>query len=200
MLARHGSCAQTENVLVGRLVDAPLDARGEREALSLAARLEQEHPVLVLTSPRLRARQTAAAIADYAGCPVRAVAELDEMDFGEWSGRRFSELAHDTRWQRWNAARASSLTPAGDGIVAVQRRITRYLDELAAAFTGCTLALVTHAEIIRSALLAYLDVEIDDWQTIEIAPASLTALCVTRAGVEVESVGLRCTCEEHLAA
>jgi phosphohistidine phosphatase len=52
----------------------PLSARGREEARSLGMRLAEHEtpPVLVLTSPLVRARQTADAVAQATGAEVRA--------------------------------------------------------------------------------------------------------------------------------
>ena len=49
----------------------PLSARGRDEARALGERLAAERPDLVLSSPLLRARETAAAIAKAAGVELR---------------------------------------------------------------------------------------------------------------------------------
>ena len=49
----------------------PLSARGREEARALGERLAAEQPDLVLASPLLRARETAAAIAKAAGVELR---------------------------------------------------------------------------------------------------------------------------------
>ncbi|MGZ8782384.1 MAG: SixA phosphatase family protein [Gaiellaceae bacterium] len=49
----------------------PLSARGREEARALGQRLAAEPPELVLASPLLRARETAAAIAKAAGVELR---------------------------------------------------------------------------------------------------------------------------------
>jgi phosphohistidine phosphatase len=49
----------------------PLSARGREQAAALADRLAAERPGLVVASPLLRARETAAAIAKAAGAELR---------------------------------------------------------------------------------------------------------------------------------
>ncbi len=49
----------------------PLSARGREEARALGERLAAERPDAVVTSPLLRARETAAAIAKAAGVELR---------------------------------------------------------------------------------------------------------------------------------
>ena len=49
----------------------PLSAEGRRQARELGARLSDARPEVVLSSPLLRARETAAAIAEAAGSELR---------------------------------------------------------------------------------------------------------------------------------
>jgi probable phosphoglycerate mutase len=176
LLVRHGTCAQTADVLLGRAIDAPLDERGEREAAAVARRLADERPALIEASPRRRTQQTAHAIAARLGMPVTTSPALDELDFGAWAGRRFDELATEPAWRAWNARRASATTPSGEDITRVQARITAHLGRLARAFPAATIILVTHAEVIRAALLHYLGRSADRWQELSIEPASVSTL------------------------
>lgn len=176
LFVRHATCAQTDDVLLGRSVDAPLDARGERQARALAERLRRERPRRIETSPRLRARQTAQAIAATTGLVPCVRSALDEIDFGEWSGRRFDALDADPRWRLWNAERDVASTPAGATIAEVQSRLLRLLGALSRRFPGATLVLVTHAEIVRSALLRALGAPAGDYRSIDVPPASTTTL------------------------
>lgn len=187
-MVRHATCAHIEDTLLGRVLDAPLDARGERQARALAERLGREAPLRIECSPRRRTLQTARAIAELARCEVRVAPALDELDFGEWSGRTFAQLEHDRGWQRWNRDRDHARTPAGIGIRAVQRSLRRYFAALAGTCAGATLVLVTHAEIIRSIVLHCLGVPAREYLRIAIDPASVTRLSADPDGVRVEAV------------
>src|SRR4051812_24586812 len=200
MLARHATCALTEHMLFGRVIDAPLDLHGQRQALALARRLAPEKPAAVLSSPRRRARQTARAIAALAARTVRVDGRLDELDFGRWSGRSFASLAADPDWHRWNHARASSATPNGDDMGKAQLRLAQVLDELLREFPQQTVVLITHAEVIRAALLHFLGKSADDFHAIKTAPASLTVLSIDEHGVRIDAVNERVPFEERLSA
>ena len=191
VLVRHATCAQTHDVLYGRVIDAPLDAQGQQQARALARRVARLRPLLVPSSPRLRTRQTAAAIATDAGCPVQAADALDELDFGHWSGRRFEDLEADPDWQRWNRERGSSRTPAGTDIASVQARMDGHLQLLARAHPGHTLVLVTHAEVVRSALLKYLGRPAEAFLDMQVDPASFSTLRFDQGGVHVEAINER---------
>ncbi|HEY3521506.1 MAG TPA: histidine phosphatase family protein [Rhodanobacteraceae bacterium] len=181
---RHAACAPGERILLGHALDPPLDARGLAQARELAHALKPETPQRVETSPRRRTRQTARAIASLANCPLRVAPELDELDFGDWGGCAFADLEEDAQWRRWNRERGAARTPAGVTIASVQKSLAGYFADLAAVCAGCTLVLVTHAEVIRAALLLALHADPDGWQHYEIAPASVTRLAM-RAGLLV---------------
>ena len=89
-LIRHG---QTDWSLSGRhtgRTDRPLTAQGEIEAAALARRLRGIDFRRVLTSPRLRARQTC----DRAGLGVAAeiTSDLSEWDYGTFEGLTTVEI------------------------------------------------------------------------------------------------------------
>lgn len=176
VLLRHGTCAPTAERLLGRALDSPLDERGAAEAQAAARRLQALRPRRVETSPRLRTLQTAACVAEAAGCDLRVARALDEVDFGRWAGRRFAELEGDPQWRTWNAHRATAHTPAGDSMEDVRRRLCEHLERLAAVDPDSTLVLVTHAEPIRAAVLHARGLGADRWDDVQIAPASVTTL------------------------
>jgi broad specificity phosphatase PhoE len=174
ILVRHATCAQMDSVLLGRSIDAPLDANGEVQARALAERLLPLDDLLLECSPRQRTRQTADAIALRRCAHVHAAQAMDESDFGSWSGRTFEELAGDPAWRRWNEQRSAACTPAGENIEQVQARAMAHLRQLQQDFVASTVAIVTHAEIVRSLVLHAMNAPIDDYHRIEISPASLT--------------------------
>ncbi|HEY0180079.1 MAG TPA: histidine phosphatase family protein [Dokdonella sp.] len=191
IFVRHAKCAQSDEVLFGRAVDAPLDAYGERQVGAVAAHLRAVRPTLVEASPRRRAQQTARAIAAASACELRTCDALDEIDFGAWSGRRFAELEHDPHWRRWNTRRSTACTPAGVRIADVQARVVAHLRELAARFAGATLVLVTHAEIVRAVVLHALGRTPDEYMRVRVDPASLTVLHGSTDGLRVDLVNAR---------
>lgn len=186
LLVRHATCTRANDVLLGRCVDAALDADGLRQARALATRIRGESPMQVISSPRRRALQTACVIAAAADCRVDLAAELDEMDYGCWAGRTFAELEGDAGWQRWNRDRAHATTPAGMGIREVQQRVFRYLGALSRSTgIGATLVLVTHAEIIRSVILRCIGASESEFGRVPVAPASIARLIVGARGVRL---------------
>src|SRR5947209_20190589 len=91
-LVRHCAHGDVGHVLSGRCAGASLTAEGRAEAAWLAARFLDERIAAIQSSPRLRARETAETIGAALGLSVEIVDALDEIDFGDWTGRSFAEL------------------------------------------------------------------------------------------------------------
>ncbi|MEI8198158.1 MAG: histidine phosphatase family protein, partial [Phycisphaerae bacterium] len=75
-----------------------------RQAADAAHYLSQRGGIAaVVSSPLQRAYDTAAAVADALGLPVRVDDDLIETDFGEWEGLTFAEAAerHHDLHGRW---------------------------------------------------------------------------------------------------
>jgi probable phosphoglycerate mutase len=130
----------------------------------------------VKSSPRLRARQTAEPIAAMLSKAVEIVPEFDEADFGAWSGRTFESLQKDCGWQQWNSDRTACRPPGGESMRELQSRVLAGLSRLAKAHPGQCIAVVTHAEPARAAVLHYCGISLREFARIEIDPGSCTTL------------------------
>jgi broad specificity phosphatase PhoE len=184
ILVRHGTCARLDELLLGRTIDAPLDENGRAQARAVAEHLADVMNPVLECSPRLRARETAEEIGRRLNVTPQIAAALDELDFGHWSGQRFSELEKDAQWHDWNRKRSQAFTPSGESIASVHRRVSEHLQQLLDQHPHATLILVTHAEIIRTLLLSWLNLSADAFSQVPIGPASLTK-------VEFDSAGAR---------
>ena len=188
VLVRNATCPLMNSVLLGRNIDRPLDERGEGQARFVAQRLLTVPQLIVESSPRRRARHTAGIIASARDTTVRIVPQMDDLDFGSWSGQTFEALGADPQWRRWNKYRGVSRTPAGDSIRDVQERALAHFRKLLQAFEEQTIAIVTHAEVIRSVVLLAVRAPIEDYSRFEFSPASLTRLTFDGSQLRLESV------------
>lgn len=181
-LVRHAVHATVGRVLVGRDQTAGLNSEGFWQAGRLAQYFSHMRIAAIQCSPQLRARQTASAIAHAGRMPVLIARELDEVDVGDWTGRSFDELAHDPRWRRWNSERASARVPNGENMDEVQHRLAHHLAHVANSFLNGRLVLVTHAEIIRTAILLLRRLPMQEFVRVHVDPASVTTLHLDRYG------------------
>jgi broad specificity phosphatase PhoE len=168
-----------------------LSDEGLEQAAIVADLLGTSPIAAVYTSPRERAWHTASAIAEPHELGVRAVDGLDEIDFGQWSGARFSELEGDEEWQRWNEQRGSARCPEGESMGEAVERAKAAIEEIARFHDGETVAAVTHCDIIRGLIAHYLGMPLDNVLRFDVDPASISALELGRWGARVRSINER---------
>jgi broad specificity phosphatase PhoE len=190
LLVRHAAHDLLDRLLAGRMDGVPLSAAGRQQAAELASRLSRLKLTAVHSSPRLRARETAAPIAALAGLPVEVCPALDEVDFGEWTGRSFGDLASDPAWRRWNEERGASRPPGGESMAEAQQRLLAHIAAAHARSPDGRTVMVTHAEIVRAAVLHARSLPISAWNRISIAPASVTVIR-SRPGVRRASIQIK---------
>ena len=191
LLIRHAAHDAVDLRLVGRLPGFELGEFGRAQAERLAARLGAANLETVCSSPRTRAQQTAQAIGAQANLPVETVDDLDEVDFGRWSGRLFSQLNDDPSWEAWNRNRAAAATDGGERIIDIQKRICGVIERFGASAQRGAIALVSHAEVIKAAVCRYLGLSFEAVFRFEIAPASITTLELDASGAKLIALNER---------
>jgi len=190
-LVRHGHHGLLGDRLCGRMPGVQLDDLGCRQMSRCAEMIER--PAVIQSSPQRRAQQSASILAWHFGLPVEIAPEADEIDYGEWTSCTFTELERDPRWRRWNTRRSANRPPGGESMQALQRRIVGHLEQLRGLQTGGTIVIVSHAETIRAALLHYSRVPLDDFLSIDVAPASVSTLAVNQSGIRVSRINQQVT-------
>lgn len=176
LLIRHATCDPVGSVLSGRTPAVHLNAEGRRQADELAARLAPISLDAIYSSPLERTVQTAEAIAKGRDLRVEAMDELLELDFGRWTGRRFTELDDDEEWRRWNVVRSIARIPDGEAMLEVQARALAALRRVTSRWPDGRCAVVSHGDLIRSTLAYLLGVPTDLMLRLEIRPASTSVV------------------------
>jgi broad specificity phosphatase PhoE len=171
LLTRHASHDEVGRVLSGRS-DIALNARGRAEAVRLSTYLAGDAVTAIYSSPRRRAVQTAQQIA--AGLEAQIEQGLDEIDFGEWTGRTFAELDGQPDWRHWNTARGRARVPAGENMAEVTSRAVDAVERIAAG--GGTIACVSHCDVIRALVAHYLGLDVDRLLSFDVDPASVSII------------------------
>jgi len=164
-------------------LDEPLDARALEAARALRPRLDRAD--VAWTGPAARARQTAGAL----GLDATVAPELDECDFGAWRGRTLAEL--DTEDPVAVAAWIEDPAAAphgGESLLALLDRVGGWLE--ARSGDGARTVAVTHAGVIRAALVRALDAPVQAFWRFDIAPLSRTVLHAHEGRWTVRAVNL----------
>jgi broad specificity phosphatase PhoE len=174
-LLRHGAHADVGRRLTGRGPDHGLTAEGREQVLRAAQQLTSSPPAAIYSSPRRRTRETADIVGEHFGLSVFEVPALDEIDFGEWTGRDFAQLDRDPRWYEWNAERSNARCPGGESQSEAQARALAVAFE-ASARHGSSPLLVTHCDIVRALVCWAERRSLDDIHSVACEPGSLTRL------------------------
>ena len=143
--------ASTEATRVARFpADEALDARGEA---GLSAVAPAWRPIAMragrrLTAPALRARQTAAALqGEFVEDP-----RLRDQDYGSWTGLGLADVeARDPQAAAHWIADPASAPHGGERLLDLLGRVAAFMVEAAAR--GGRVAAVTHAAVIRAAVV-----------------------------------------------
>ncbi len=175
-LVRHALHSLGSGTLAGRTPSVTLTEKGHAQAQRLADRLAREGITALHSSPQPRTLDTARPIAERCGVALEVVDALDEVDFGEWSGKTFQDLDRDPRWTGWNTEREYASTPAGETIESLAKRVIGHIEHVRTHDPAGRIVLVSHAEPIRTAILHYLGLPFSAFTRIDIDPASISQL------------------------
>ncbi|HEX2805776.1 MAG TPA: bifunctional RNase H/acid phosphatase [Kineosporiaceae bacterium] len=205
LLLRHGRTLLTqERRFSGRGGrDAELTSSGRADADRAAeliaglgwpgAALPEIGPATaVVSSPLLRTRQTAEAVATRLGLTVTVMDDWAEISFGEWDGLTFAEVTE--RWpdevRRWQGSMTAA-PPGGESLQELVSRVRAVRAATVAAFPGRVIVVATHGVPVRAAVHEALDAGPPAlWRT-RVDPASVTAVRYwSDGGIEVSAVNL----------
>jgi broad specificity phosphatase PhoE len=139
VLIRHGETEWSASGKHTSVTDVPLLESGRRDALLLRERLAGRGFALVLSSPRARARDTAAL----AGLEPEVDDDLVEFDYGSYEGRTTPEIREERPgWSVWKDG-----APGGETAVDVGARADRVIERTLAA--GGDVAVFAHGHFLR---------------------------------------------------
>jgi broad specificity phosphatase PhoE len=200
LLLSHASTAAQR---AGRFpADDPLDTRGLAELEANAARLRAAIPRNAATfiSPAICARDTALAL----GFATTIDNALTDIDYGRWQGRRLAELAIEAPQELAGWTRDPDVAPpGGESFSQLLKRMGAWLDALdppkdsIGGVTGViggtggtggttkhdrTVVAVTHAPLLRAAIIHAMGASPTVFPRIEIAPLSLVELRRSQRG------------------
>lgn len=143
-LVRHGRTdLNAEGVLRGHL-DVPLDDQGRHQAQRLGQTFSAVKVEAVITSPLLRARETAATIAATTRAPLTIEPPLIDRDYRQRAGHPESTLR-----ERYGSIDAA---PDIEALDAFTDRIVAALNDVTKRFAGQGVIVVAHDAVNRHLL------------------------------------------------
>ena len=177
LLIRHGANdAHKKGVLTGWTPGIHLNPEGRAQAKALAQRLASTPIEAVYASPLERTLETAEIIAAPHKLPVITRERLGEVRLGRWTGQPVEKASKRRLWRAIQFTPSTVRFPGGESFCEIQARVVAELDELKTKHSQQTIAVVSHADVIKAALAHYIGLHLDLFQRLVIAPASLTVL------------------------
>jgi probable phosphomutase (TIGR03848 family) len=186
LLIRHALCDPVGHAIAGRSPGIHLNTEGRKQAEALAARFSGATVAALFSSPLERALETAGPLGRVLGLEVQVASGLNEIHFGEWTGKSLAELDSVPAWRDFNSFRSTTRIPDGETMAEVLARALVELERLRQAYpgSGTTVALISHGDVLRAMVAYSLGLSLDLLHRIEISPASVSIL-------ELESHGPR---------
>ena len=153
LLLRHGRTAgNAERRYIGR-TDEPLSPEGSRHARLTGTDETVGH---VYVSPLKRALETARI--KFPNAELTVVADLREMDFGDFEGSNADELRDDRGYAQWLESNCTLRCPGGEQMDEFTDRVCRAFDAIVRKGLDAgeeRLVLVAHGGTLMSVLSRY---------------------------------------------
>jgi probable phosphoglycerate mutase len=163
-LVRHGQTVMNRGGRFQGRADSPLTELGEAQADMVAAR--------VVTSPLVRATQTAIRIAARLDADMEVDDRLIEIDYGSWDRAPLSSVSAE-EWARWRA-NPGFTPPGGESLEDVWARAIACADEL--LMPDRTTIAVSHVSPIKSIVAWSLGAGIDATWRMHLEVAAICAV------------------------
>lgn len=165
-----------------------LNSQGRDEARRAAVRLSRAELAAVYASPLERARETAEAIGAAAGLQVGEAPELNELDFGGWTGLTFDALHQEPTWADWNRERSACRPPGGETMAEAQVRALGWIAQAVREHRGRPVAAVCHGDVIKAVVCAALDLPLDHHHRLHVDPGSITRIEAAEGAVQARTI------------
>ncbi len=160
LLMRHG---ETEASARGRCygkLDIPLSDEGKRQVERATTLIRPLQPDLIISSPRIRASDSAAIVADACRVTVHTDDDFAELDFGDCEGKRYEDVEREDPefYASWMANPTEVTFPNGESYQAMETRVVSAYQRLVDRTEPTKLLLVAHGGVNRIVLSHILDI------------------------------------------
>jgi len=191
MLMRHGETDwNREGRVMGRN-PVGLNERGRAQVAAAARFAQSIKPDLIITSPLVRARETADIMsAGLGGVEIVEDAGIAEVLYGRWEGMVYHELIADPYYSEYRKSPVESPTPGGETIPQVQARGVGAVMRTLQANLDRRIMFISHGDIIRTILCHFIGLELNFFHRLRIDNASLSTVQVSGKFAELKFLNL----------
>ncbi len=176
-LIRHGITDwHREGRVLGQR-DIALNDEGLEQARAAATALTDAPIVEVISSPLVRALQSAEMIGQAFGIEVARDPRLIDLRVGKWEGMTYEEVAAHSEYKEFIQDPLSERIPGAENLSDVKTRAVAAIEQaIEDNPSGDAIAVITHAGIIRVLLTHYLGSPPANYHRIRVAPGSVSVL------------------------
>ena len=107
-LIRHGDIECADRI-PGRMTGMHLSDHGKKQARNLIEFFKDRDLDAIYSSPMDRAVETASVLAEEKKLQIQICDAFNEIDFGDWTNKRFSELESDFGWKQFHFSETEPL-------------------------------------------------------------------------------------------
>lgn len=188
ILIRHGQTDENVSGKISGQGPAPLNVRGREQARFAAEVLTGLGVTHIFSSPVERARQTATILAQHLQLSIAEMADLREVEYGEWEGRFFHEIRQSPIAHQVFNDPVHAVFPSGESLPAVQERGVQVIETVRSSHPRGVLAVVSHGDVIRTVLAHYLGMPFNEYRRINLDLGALSVLELFEDWVRVKTV------------
>lgn len=160
-LVRHGRTLWNDEMRYQGSSDIPLSKEGKNQARLLFERFKNIHIDKIYSSPLSRSIQTVELISEYKNIKIKTDKRLQEIDFGEWEGKKESDLKrlYGKDYQNFCEDPYKYKAPGERLIEDVQVRVVECVDEIISKNAGKDILISSHGGSLRLLIMKYLKIE-----------------------------------------
>ena len=188
LLVRHGHVAGIDPERFRGRALLELTDRGRAEADALARRIAAAwQPSRIYTSPMGRCVATGAAIAQACGAKAEILDDLNDIDYGAWQLRTYTEVRDETPdlFTAWFATPHLVRFPNGESLQDLVARTSNALRFVLMRYSDATVVLVGHDSVNRALLLQLLDMPLSAYWRIAQHPCCINEIDVVDGRIQV---------------
>ena len=186
ILVRHGRTSANKDAKIGSIKDYPLDEIGIAQVQRVAKRLKDFNISAIYSSPILRTKQTAQAIADTVQLTIEFRTELQEFFFGSIADHTMEEIKKENEetydkliaWMSMGQEQTMPrpVIPGAETMQYFETRIRRFTDEILEKHPRQTVCAVTHMGLIKGFLALYFGGGLDQRMNFNALNTSITVI------------------------
>jgi broad specificity phosphatase PhoE len=170
ILVRHGQTESNIKKYLQGQSDGPLIEIGKKQARAIAEVLKEKEIDMVISSPLIRARDTAKEIAKVHGLPV-----VENPILREWHCGKLDGLPAEALFEALEKAGlpiAEFRPEGGETLIEVQARAKQFLDEVEEKYDGLRVVVCSHGDFLRMLISLLLGLSIEEANEIHIENAA----------------------------